>query len=288
MKLVTRAEWGARSPKRRTEKQLNSASTCHWNGPAIKVGGQLFWDHSKCAGLVRGIQNFHMDGNGWSDIAYNFLECPHGYTFEGRGLDVVNAANGTNSGNNSSHAVMCIGGTGNTFTDAEKVGFRQCIDYIAIKTNAPNHCVGHRDHKPTQCPGDERYSWVHQGMPLSPVTPPTPTPAPSPTPPVGPVVETERDRIKKLQSLIGAVADGIFGPKTDAAINRNLIGWNRNLAGNNNRPLVAFLQRQGNRKFRNNMAEDGIVGPVTNHLIVAQLGQRDGIAGPKAWRAAVK
>jgi hypothetical protein len=154
-------------------------STCHYNGPDIIVSGKKTWDHSKCAGLVRGIQNYHMDAKGWSDIAYNFIICPHGYTFEGRGLNTYNGANGTTSGNKSSHAVMCLAGEGNTFTDAEKVEFRQCVEYVVSKTKCHSGCMGHRDHKSTACPGDIRYKWVHAGMP---VPKPTSEPVPEPIP----------------------------------------------------------------------------------------------------------
>lgn len=167
MKLVSRKEWGARSARYVSKGDLNSASTGHWNGPKITVGGSEVWDHTKCAGLVRGIQNFHMDGRGWSDIAYNFVECPHGYTFEGRGINVINGANGTNAGNRSSHAVMCLAGEGNPFTDNEKVGFKDCVKYISDLSDAPNQAIGHRDHKSTECPGDSRYRWIHDGMPIS-------------------------------------------------------------------------------------------------------------------------
>jgi hypothetical protein len=117
-----------------------------------------------------------MDDRNWSDIAYNFMVCPHGYTFEGRGINITNGANGTNSGNRSSHAVMCLGGEDNPFGESEKIEFRECIIYISSQTLAPNTCKGHRDHKLTACPGDERYSWVHQGMPVS--TNPVPVPDP--------------------------------------------------------------------------------------------------------------
>lgn len=176
MKFVKRSEWGARRPRHRVTASLSSISTAHWNGPKVLVGGKTTWDHSKCAGLVRGIQNFHMDGKGWSDIAYNFLECPHGYTFEGRGLNVVNGANGTNTGNRTSHAICSLAGQGNPFLESEKVGFRACVKYIADNTAAPDKCIGHRDHKSTECPGNERYNWVHQNMPVS----STPTPTPNP------------------------------------------------------------------------------------------------------------
>lgn len=176
MKLVTRASWGARKPEHRTTATLNDESTCHWNGPTITVGGKTTWDHSRCAGLVRGIQNFHMDSRGWSDIAYNFVECPHGYTFEGRGLNVINGANGTNTGNRTSHAICCLGGEGNSFSEKEKVGFKGCVKYIADHTLAPDKAQGHRDHKSTACPGDARYKWVHAGMPVA-STPPPPPPS---------------------------------------------------------------------------------------------------------------
>lgn len=175
MKLVTRAECGLRPPRARTSAPLSAEDTCHWNGPKITVAGKLIWDHSRCAGLIRGIQNFHMDDRKWNDIAYNFIECPHGYTFEGRGLNIINGANGTTSGNRSSHAIMCLAGQTNPFPEKEKIGFRECVSYIAKHTLAPDgRCKGHRDHKLTECPGDERYHWVRRGMPLAqvPVVPP--------------------------------------------------------------------------------------------------------------------
>lgn len=166
MKFVTRAQWGARPAKSRVPGILSAASTIHWNGPKVTVSGNTVWDHSKCSSLVRGIQNFHMDSRGWQDVAYNFLECPHGYTFEGRGLNIVNGANGTNSGNRSSHAVCCLAGDGNPFPMSEKIGFRDCAEYISDQTLAPFKVIGHRDHKSTECPGNDRYVWVHKGMPV--------------------------------------------------------------------------------------------------------------------------
>lgn len=204
MNIVTRAQWGARAPKYINRGAMLAQSTCHYNGPDVVVAGKKSWDHSKCAGLVRGIQNFHMDGRGWSDIAYNFVICPHGYTFEGRGLNTYNGANGTNSGNRSSHAIMCLAGEGNAFTDAEKVEFRQCVEYVVEKTKCHTGCMGHRDHKSTACPGDIRYKWVHAGMPV----PNAPVPAPKPTPepvkekddmPAGFLVKLDKDRREVLQ-----------------------------------------------------------------------------------------
>lgn len=166
MKIIPRSEWKARAPKWRNEGNLDDPSTGHWNGPTIVLSGKKTWDHSKCGSILRGIQNFHMDFQNWSDIAYNFAVCPHRYIFELRGLDVINGANGTNDGNRSSHAIFFFAGEGNPFTEEEKAGFRECVRYISERTSAPDAAIGHRDHKPTTCPGDARYNWIHDGMPV--------------------------------------------------------------------------------------------------------------------------
>jgi hypothetical protein len=221
MNLVTRAEWGARPPKRRSTGQLNGASTAHWNGPTILVLGKTTWDHSRCASLVRGIQNFHMDAKNWNDGAYNFVECPHGYTFEMRGLNVVNGANGTNQANQTSHAVMSLAGKDNPFPEVEKAGFRGCVRFISQRTSAPDRCVGHRDHKATECPGDVRYRWVRDGMPVRTTQAlPTPTkPPPKPLPVLR--VGARGNEVRWVQAVIKDKAggmitvDGIFGPQTE-------------------------------------------------------------------------
>lgn len=241
MNLITRTIWGARTPKRRIRGNLSKPSTAHWNGPVLKVSGSITWDHSKCASLVRGIQNYHMDAKGWSDIAYNFIECPHGYTYEGRGLNVNNGANGTNDGNRTSHAVMCLAGEENPFPDSEKSEFRECVKYIADHTDAPDRCIGHRDHKATACPGNERYDWVHRGMPLNNV----PVPQPSPVVSNFPMLKLGMtgDAVRQVQQIIhdktggNITVDGIFGLETEQNV----------------KDIQSFFQ----------LSIDGIVGPKT-------------------------
>jgi hypothetical protein len=95
--MVTRAEWGARPPKRRfvipcptRELWLHHTAGNH-NGPAG----------------VREVQRFHMDSRGWADIAYSFLVDDDGTVYEGRGAGV---AGGHTEGHNSiSHAICAMG-----------------------------------------------------------------------------------------------------------------------------------------------------------------------------------
>lgn len=166
VKLVTREQWGARKPKSRITFTPDKPCTGHWNGPTVTVKGQKTWGHEYCSAIVRGIQNFHMDGRNWADIAYNWLVCPHGYVYEGRGLRFRNGANGTYSGNKSSPAICFLAGEGNGFTEAEKTGFVECTAYVAQHSSAPEGGMGHRDHKATACPGDVRYNWIRSGMPV--------------------------------------------------------------------------------------------------------------------------
>src|SRR6266496_2949555 len=84
MQLITRAQWGARPRGNGSITPFTPRGVCvHWECE----GWAWSWDHSTCDDKVRNIQAYHMDVKGWSDIAYNFLACPHGYVFEGRGLN---------------------------------------------------------------------------------------------------------------------------------------------------------------------------------------------------------
>lgn len=168
--LVTRAQWGAR-PRQAGTTSINPTEgvTVHYEG-----GGWPFpWAHSTCDDKVRAMQADHMDNRGWSDIAYNYLGCPHNYLYEGRGYDRRSSANGYDSANASSFAVQGIwGDASGKPPDDLKRAIRYGIDILRSKGGASNVLKGHRDWKQTSCPGDYLYAWVQQGCPL-PTTAPT-------------------------------------------------------------------------------------------------------------------
>jgi hypothetical protein len=167
--FVSREAWGAK-PRKIGTTSINPTNgvTVHYEGS----GWSWPWDHSTCAGKVRAMQADHMapeseGGKGWSDIAYNYLGCPHDYLFEGRGADRRSSANGTTEGNATSFAVQGIWGakSGNP-PDNLKRAIRTGIDICRAKGHANNELRGHRDWKETSCPGDPLYAWVQQGCPL--------------------------------------------------------------------------------------------------------------------------
>lgn len=101
--ILSRKVWGARSARsRRLISQPTPRLWLHHTAGAEDLGGNSIW-----ADDVRGIQSFHMDRKGWSDIAYSFLADQSGQLWEGRGPLV---AGGHTAGDNTkSHGVAAIG-----------------------------------------------------------------------------------------------------------------------------------------------------------------------------------
>jgi hypothetical protein len=98
--VLSRATWGANEAIRRAPPSY---------APAVQLAlvhhtaGTNNYTSSQSAAIVRGIEVYHVQGNGWNDIGYNFLVDKYGQIFEGRygGVDrnVIGAhAEGFNTG----------------------------------------------------------------------------------------------------------------------------------------------------------------------------------------------
>lgn len=170
--ITSRASWDARPPKQSPEM-----------APRLKVG---FVHHTVSANdyapadvpeILRGIQAYHMDANGWDDIGYNFLVDRAGQIWEGRagGIDrnVVGAhVAGFNTG---SVGVAVIGDyrsaeptSASVGAVAQVLGWRlglAGVDPTASttmtgldgKSVSLRTVSGHRDAAPTECPGQQLY-----------------------------------------------------------------------------------------------------------------------------------
>ncbi|MBB2915122.1 hypothetical protein FHS43_006442 [Streptosporangium becharense] len=163
--LVTRREWGARSPRGAYGRLTSTRGVkVHYTGG--QVSPDIVNDHDKCVALVRSIQNHHMDGNGWMDVGYSMLVCPHRKVFEGRGPNRVPAANG--SGLNSAHYAVLglVGSSGLTQPNDDLLhGILDAVEYLRDKGGAGREIKGHRDGYSTSCPGEALYAWVRRGAP---------------------------------------------------------------------------------------------------------------------------
>jgi hypothetical protein len=172
--IILRADWGAderivRAPPLYADRLL--LSIVH------HTAGKSPATPQDSAAIVRAIQVYHVESNGWNDIGYNFLVDPFGQVFEGRagGIDrnVVGAhALGFNTG---STGVALLG---NFQAVEEADGAKQALESLLawrldvghvdpLATVAfpsggrlyPLRAVsGHRDVNSTECPGSYLYA----------------------------------------------------------------------------------------------------------------------------------
>jgi hypothetical protein len=77
--INTRAAWGARAPKVAPEYDHVQMAFIHHTASSNSYGP------GDVPGILRSIQAYHMDSNGWNDIGYNFLVDRFGGMWEGRG-----------------------------------------------------------------------------------------------------------------------------------------------------------------------------------------------------------
>ncbi|WP_367391798.1 N-acetylmuramoyl-L-alanine amidase [Lewinella sp. LCG006] len=127
------------------------------------------------AAIVRAIWDYHVNGNGWSDIGYNYLVDPNGVIYEGRGYNILGAHF---CGMNSGTMGVCMMGD---FTDIEPtnaaleslerlLAWKSCdigADPLGESFHASSGGVlknisGHRDGCSTACPGDSFYPLLPQ------------------------------------------------------------------------------------------------------------------------------
>jgi hypothetical protein len=172
LKLVTRAQLGwpaSAAPTQTTAKGVK----VHYEGTAVST--RLLTDHNACIAEWKAIRASHLanTAENYSDVAYNYAACPHGYLLEGRGLRKRTGANGNQTLNIAHYAIVgLVGSSGLTKpTDAMLGAIRDGIELLR-KNGAGTEIKGHRDGYATACPGPELYAWVQKGAPRPTTTTP--------------------------------------------------------------------------------------------------------------------
>ena len=165
MQLVTRAQLGwpaSAAPLQATAKGVK----VHYEG--TEVSTRLLTDHDACIAEWKSIRKSHLANptENYSDVAYNYAACPHGYLLEGRGIGRRTGANGNQTLNQAHYAIVgLVGDEGLTEpTDAMLSAIRDGIDLLR-KNGAGAEIKGHRDGHATACPGPALYAWVLKGAP---------------------------------------------------------------------------------------------------------------------------
>src|SRR4051812_20562403 len=181
--IISRLGWGADESMRRASPRYADSIRLAIVHHTVSTNT---YSRSQSAAIVRGIEVYHVKGNGWDDIGYNFLVDRFGQIFEGRygGIDrnVVGAhAQGFNSGTTG---ISLIGNYQSaTPTAAQLAALEKLIAWrldlahvdplstlTFISGGNPRFPAGlpvflravsgHRDVYATECPGDKAYSLI--------------------------------------------------------------------------------------------------------------------------------
>jgi N-acetylmuramoyl-L-alanine amidase len=179
--IITRADWHA-------DESIRRGAPYYADGIHLAIvhhtAGSNSYTKAQSASIVRAIELYHVQGNGWNDVGYNFLVDKYGQIFEGRygGITrpVVGAhAQGFNSG---SVGISLIGDYSSTsITPAARAALVSLIAWrldlahidplskvVRVSSGNPRYPAGtaitlntisaHRDVYPTSCPGASLYA----------------------------------------------------------------------------------------------------------------------------------
>lgn len=158
MKIYTRAMWGARLPSAVMAKQSPPVEAfIHYTDGS---GASALKSLAAQEAALRGIQNYHMDSNGWSDIGYHYMVFqPYGHlsrarVFQCRRDIYVPAAQ---AHHNTRTLAICVHANG---SDEIKRNTRYAIEQILRRYPSVKVVGGHRDVVSTDCPGDKLYAQI--------------------------------------------------------------------------------------------------------------------------------
>jgi hypothetical protein len=143
---------------------------------------------AQAAAIVRGIEVYHVQGNGWNDIGYNFLIDRYGTVYEGRGGGITRNVIGAHAlgFNTGTVGISLIGNFENATPppamqaalvrllawrlDVAHIDPQSTVAYTsggngkfrAGKVVTLHAISGHRDTGPTDCPGKYEYALLPQ------------------------------------------------------------------------------------------------------------------------------
>jgi hypothetical protein len=194
--IVTRAEWGANEVIRRAPPRY--ADGVHF-AIVHHTAGSNSYSASQSAAIVRAIELYHVEANGWNDIGYNFLVDKYGQIFEGRYGGMTRAVIGAHAQgfNVGSVGIALLGNyDGARPTAAARAALVSLLAWrldlahvdplsklVRVSDGNPrypagakvtlNAISGHRDTGPTSCPGTNLYAQLpaireavaHTGLP---------------------------------------------------------------------------------------------------------------------------
>jgi hypothetical protein len=178
--IIPRSGWGAEEDIVRAKPIIAPADRL---AVVHHTAGTNSYTRAQAAAIVRGIEVYHVKGNGWNDIGYNFLVDRFGNVYEGRGGGIEKNVIGAHSEgfNTGTVGVALIGNYARaTPPKAQQaalvalVAWRLDVAHVdplstVVYTSGGNAkyrsgrnvtlraVSGHRDTGPSECPGNGTY-----------------------------------------------------------------------------------------------------------------------------------
>jgi hypothetical protein len=173
-----RSSWGARPPSEGPyyAGDLHMAVVHHSAGANSYTAAQV-------PSIIRAMQAYHMDANGWYDLAYNFVVDRFGVVWEGRGGGVARAVVGGHASgfNTGTTGVVVMGDLTSTTPSvaavnavSEVIAWKFAVHGVDPSSTVPfttigstsraagtytfPRVIGHRDVGSTGCPGSRLYA----------------------------------------------------------------------------------------------------------------------------------
>ncbi|QGN56666.1 FG-GAP-like repeat-containing protein [Nostocoides sp. HKS02] len=167
--IYTRAQWGADESMRKAAPQYAQVQMAFIH----HTDGSNSYTASQVPAIIRGIYDYHVNGNGWSDIGYNFLVDRFGRIWEGRYGGVDKAVIGAQTLNYNSWSTG-VAAMGNFDVAAVPSAVSTAISSLLAwkftvhgipalgtvyaRDKYFNRISGHRDGFQTACPGRYLYA----------------------------------------------------------------------------------------------------------------------------------
>ena len=125
-----------------------------------------WWEGKSAEEKVREVRDWHVSGNGWSDIGYHFLIDRDGKVVTGRPIERAGAhAKGHNA---TSIGISLFGGHGSTrtdqfldnFTPEQDKALRNLIQKLEVQYPTIHKIIGHNEVSAKACPGFQVKGWL--------------------------------------------------------------------------------------------------------------------------------
>jgi hypothetical protein len=265
MKIITRAQWGARYAPGPYTRRVGELET--WLHHTVTVAPDLVAPFTDDYAAVRAVEAITEERFGWG-MAYTFLVTPAGLVFEGHPIDRVGAHT---EGHNTAGAGIALVGNYDRATPTA-MQLDAVADLLAHGAGRwwkrPRLSGGHRDTKATACPGKHAYELIDRINQLAHNGGAEPIKNPAPSAPRGEYdMDTldlrnahkrpvKSDDVGKLQGLLLAAG---YGP---AGLVSKVNGRPDRIAGAATRRALGAFQVKRKTGGENGKA-DYVAGPAT-------------------------